>query len=230
MSNPFTADQFVSGQHTAAEKAKFGNHFVRFLLKGCPLSLFHKWFYTRLSMTFSHIAHYDRGGFYTEWFESHEDRVRFIQHTLQHPCWGQPEYTCCDVERAIQSWYADNKSKVDAAFVKRRQSEEVEASWEVDRLKVVESETSQDFRIVAKSQNTGGFGHYEYIVIAKDGSAYKISIIPSNQNHNEGDTITTPLQSGKPTWVGLNVEAPIRIKDAPEEVIKQVWAAQVTSV
>jgi len=228
--NPFTTDQFVSGQHTAVEKAKFGNHFVRFLLKGCPLTLFHKWFYTRLSMTFGHIAHYNRGGFYAKWFETHEDRTNFIQHTLQHGCYGQPEYTCCDVERAIQSWYADNKDKVDAAFTKRRQSEEVEASSETDRLKAVEDQTSQDFRIVAKSQNTGAFGHYEYIVVAKDGSAYKIGIIPSNQNHYEGETITTPLKSGKPTWAGLFVEAPNRIKDAPKEVIEQAWAVQVTSV
>jgi hypothetical protein len=28
--------------------------------------------------------------------------LRFLRHTLAWPCWGDPEYTFCDVERAIQ--------------------------------------------------------------------------------------------------------------------------------
>lgn len=233
MSNKtFTADQFTAGEcHTAEEKAKFGNHFVRFLLKGCPWGLFHKWFYQRLSNTFSHIAHYDRHGFYATWFDTHEKRESFIQHMLAHPCYGQPEYTYCDVERAIQSWYSfpPKARKVDAAFQKRKEQEEGEANAEAHRMEVVQDQTSQDFRIVAKSETTGGFGHYEYIVVAKDGSTFNISIIPSNCNHAVGDTITTPLQNGRPTWGGLYVECPTRLKDAPPEIVKEVWAEQVTS-
>lgn len=30
------------------------------------------------------------------------DRLHFLRHTLAWPCWGDPEFTFCDVERAIQ--------------------------------------------------------------------------------------------------------------------------------
>jgi hypothetical protein len=63
---------------------------------------FSKSFYNRLSMCFSHIAHYDAAGFYTTWFTTDADRLRFLRHTLAWPCWGDPEFTFCDVERAIQ--------------------------------------------------------------------------------------------------------------------------------
>src|ERR1039458_3569786 len=59
-------------------------------------------FYNRLSMCFLHIAHYDAVGFYATWFTSDADRLQFLQHTLSCPCWGDPEFTFCDVERAIQ--------------------------------------------------------------------------------------------------------------------------------
>jgi hypothetical protein len=53
-------------------------------------------------MCFSHIAHYDAAGFYETWFASDADRLRFLRHTLAWPCWGDPEFTFSDVERAIQ--------------------------------------------------------------------------------------------------------------------------------
>jgi hypothetical protein len=49
-----------------------------------------------------HNAHYNRAQFYDEWFSSLTDQVRFLKHTLQFPCYGDPEYTFSDVERAIQ--------------------------------------------------------------------------------------------------------------------------------
>jgi hypothetical protein len=58
--------------------------------------------YNRLSMCFGHIAHYNRTGFYETWFTSDADRLRFLRHSLDWPCWGDPEFTFCDVERAIQ--------------------------------------------------------------------------------------------------------------------------------
>jgi hypothetical protein len=63
---------------------------------------FAKSFYNRLSMCFSHIAHCDAAGFYETWFNSDADRARFLRHTLAWPCWGDPEFTFSDVERAIQ--------------------------------------------------------------------------------------------------------------------------------
>jgi hypothetical protein len=94
----FTATKFS----TAADKAEFGNHFLRFIESEWAQAHFTKDFYHRLSMCFGHIAHMDRPTFYETWFTSDQDRLRFLEKTLKWPCWGDPEYTFSDVERAIQ--------------------------------------------------------------------------------------------------------------------------------
>jgi len=94
----FTATKFS----TAADKAEFGNTFLRFIESEWAPALFTKSFYNRLSMCFGHIAHYNRTQFYEEWFSSLAAQVRFLKHTLRFPCYGDPEYTFSDVERAIQ--------------------------------------------------------------------------------------------------------------------------------
>jgi len=94
----FTATKFS----TAADKAEFGNTLLRFIESEWAPALFTKNFYNRLSMCFSHIANYNRTQFYEEWFSSLAAQVRFLKHTLRFPCYGEPEYTFSDVERAIQ--------------------------------------------------------------------------------------------------------------------------------
>ncbi|MGA9672994.1 MAG: hypothetical protein WBQ94_27590 [Terracidiphilus sp.] len=94
----FTATKFS----TAADKAEFGNTLLRFIESEWAPALFTKSFYNRLSMCFAHIAHYNRTQFYEEWFSSLSAQVRFLKHTLRFPCYGDPEYTFSDVERAIQ--------------------------------------------------------------------------------------------------------------------------------
>jgi len=99
----FTATKFS----TAADKAEFGNTLLRFIDSKWASALFTKSFYNRLSMSFGHIAHYNRAQFYEEWFSSLADQVRFLKHTLRFPCYGDPEYTFSDVERAIQREIVD---------------------------------------------------------------------------------------------------------------------------
>jgi hypothetical protein len=100
---PFHPSEFVPTKFsTAQDKADFGNAFLHFIESEWARTAFSKRFYNRLSMCFLHIAHYDVAGFYATWFTSDADRLRFLQHTLSCPCWGDPEYTFCDVERAIQ--------------------------------------------------------------------------------------------------------------------------------
>jgi len=53
----FTATKFS----TAAGKAEFGNTLLRFIESEWAPALFTKSFYNRLSMCFSHIAHYVEG-------------------------------------------------------------------------------------------------------------------------------------------------------------------------
>ena len=100
---PFLPSEFVPTKFSsAADKAEFGNLLLHFLDSDCPQELFTKKLYHRLSMMFGHIAHYDRAQFYGDWFSSLAAQVRFLKHTLRFPCYGDPEYTFSDVERAIQ--------------------------------------------------------------------------------------------------------------------------------
>ena len=100
---PFLPTEFTATKFsTAADKAEFGNHFLRFIETEWAQALFTKDFYHRLSMCFGHIAHCDRATFYETWFTTDHDRLRFLEKALKWPCWGDPEYTFSDVERAIQ--------------------------------------------------------------------------------------------------------------------------------
>ena len=100
---PFHPSEFVPTKFsTAQDKADFGNAFLHFIESEWARTAFSKSFYNRLSMCFGNIAHYNLATFYETWFTSDTDRLRFLQHTLSYPCWGDPEFTFCDVERAIQ--------------------------------------------------------------------------------------------------------------------------------
>jgi hypothetical protein len=100
---PFLPSEFTATKFsTAADKAEFGNTLLHFIESEWAPALFTKSFYNRLSMCFSHIAHYNRTQFYEEWFSSLAAQVRFLKHTLRFPCYGDPEYTFSDVEMAIQ--------------------------------------------------------------------------------------------------------------------------------
>ena len=100
---PFLPSNFIATKFsTAADKAEFGNTLLRFIESECAPALFTKRFYNRLSMCFSHSAHYNSAQFCEEWFSSLAAQVRFLKHILRFPCYGDPEYTFSDVERAIQ--------------------------------------------------------------------------------------------------------------------------------
>lgn len=94
---------FIATQwSTQADKAAFGNTLLHFIDSGFKRTLFTKKFYQRLSMTFGHIAHTNQIGFWEEWFVEDADRVRFLEHLLRWPCYGDPAFTFSDVERALQ--------------------------------------------------------------------------------------------------------------------------------
>ncbi len=100
---PFTPSEFTPTQwSTATEKADFANTLLRFIEAGWKPTMFTKKLYNRLSMCYGHIAHFNLAGFYEVWFTNEVDRHRFLEHLLRWPCHGEPEFTFCDVERAIQ--------------------------------------------------------------------------------------------------------------------------------
>jgi hypothetical protein len=100
---PFLPSEFVPTKFsTALDKADFGNAFLHFIESEWKETLFTKTFYNRLSNTFGHIAHFNRTTFYSTWFTCDADRLRFLEQTLEWPCWGEAGFTFCDVERALQ--------------------------------------------------------------------------------------------------------------------------------
>ena len=100
---PFSPSQFIPTKwSTAEEKARFGNAILHFIDSGFSRNLFTDRLYGRLSNCFGHIAHYNSTQFYEEWFSSLSAQVRFLEHALRFPCYGDPEFTFSDVESEIQ--------------------------------------------------------------------------------------------------------------------------------
>ncbi len=99
----FQPNQFIATQwSTAEDKAKFANALMKFIAHEFPRPAFSKALYQRLSNTFGHIANYNRHGYYSVFFERDADKVVFLDLTLRWPCYGDPTYTFCDVERSVQ--------------------------------------------------------------------------------------------------------------------------------
>jgi hypothetical protein len=76
---------------------------LKFMANDFPRTGFKKALCTRLSMTFGHIAHYNLPSYFSTFFEDETAKIDFIEQTLQWPCWGDPAFTFCDVERVIQT-------------------------------------------------------------------------------------------------------------------------------
>ncbi len=101
----FTAGNFQPTKtSTAEDKARFANHFVKFVEGGYRSEDFPEWFYQRLSLCFGHIANYNRTGFFGAFFAHEEGHLRFLRQTAEHGCYGDPKFTYSDVERALRTW------------------------------------------------------------------------------------------------------------------------------
>ena len=121
----FSADQFTATKwETASDKAAFANRFVRFVQSDFALKHFTEKFYLRLANTFGHIAHFNRGGFWDTFFTTTAEKFRFLEMTVQYPCYGDPAWTYGDVERAVREWL-----RADGTLARYRQqlAEETEA-------------------------------------------------------------------------------------------------------
>ena len=131
----FTAQQFTPTKWDDGQtKAIFARQFVKFVKSDFAQRLFSQAFYRRLSMTFGHIAHFNRQGFFETFFTTTQDKVRFFRMTLAHPCFGDPAFTYSDVERALQSWLRETEI---LAKYEQRFADEMEAGEraELARLK-----------------------------------------------------------------------------------------------
>ena len=99
----FTATQW----DTAEDKADFVNHFILFVRSDFSEAYFTKKFYTRLSMTFGHIAHYNQAGFYGTFFDSTEGKLAFLKRTATYHCCGDRKFTYSDVEKYLRKWVVE---------------------------------------------------------------------------------------------------------------------------
>jgi hypothetical protein len=125
----FAPSQFTPTQwNTSEDKATFAKQFMRFIQSDFAAEHFTEKFYRRLSNTFGHIANYNRGGFWDTFFTTTADKVRFLEQTLLHPCYGDSAWTFSDVERALQAWL-----RADGTLERYRQrlAEETEAAERV---------------------------------------------------------------------------------------------------
>jgi hypothetical protein len=122
----FQPSQFTPTKwDTAEDKVRFAQQFVRFVQSDFAAHHFTDRFYRRLCSTFGNIAHYNRQGFWDEFFTRTADKVRFLEQTLQHPCYGDPTWTYSDVERALQAWL---QAEGTLDQYRRRLAEETEAA------------------------------------------------------------------------------------------------------
>ena len=99
---PFTAAEFTATKWESADiKAKFASGLCHFIAADFKESLFTQPLYRRLVLSFGHVGHCDKFGFYDHFFRDLRGKVDFLEQTLTwQPC-GQPEYTYCDVEHAV---------------------------------------------------------------------------------------------------------------------------------
>jgi len=132
---PFTAGQFTPTQFaSAADKAAFANKLVRFLARDCPEAAFTKGFYRALSNSFGHIAHYNLAGFYGEFFRTTADKIAFVRQTIEYPAYGVPEFTFCDVERAVRTRVGASGLLMHLRVLRDAETEQAERA-QLERLK-----------------------------------------------------------------------------------------------
>src|SRR6266481_7019082 len=106
MEHAFGDGQFMS----AREKALVLKAWLRFLKNGLRFEDFTKRLYEHLHLHCSFIAHYNRAGFYAEYFERGEDIARFLS---QFDARGERR----SVEYAGTLWLQGDYADLDRAMV-----------------------------------------------------------------------------------------------------------------
>ena len=215
----FTVNRFTATQHSSAEeKSRFCDNFAKFIVSGFPRSRFKTAFYRRLSNIFGHIAHYDQIGFWEVWFATPAKQRQFIRRIHEWVAMGDPNFCWSDVERELKSWAATNAEAIDAVLTENAQKFADAAKAETDRRTALQSKTHQRFKVVGKSTNTGAFGHRQYVLVANDGSAWKVHRIYLYP-WEVGQVIGVPLIHGEPDWCSIQgVECPEQLPNCPQPV------------
>ena len=154
--NIFTADRFTATQHsTAEEKARFCDA----LCQVRPQRVFAQSVQDRVLPTvsniFGHIANYDETGFWEVWFATPAKQRQFVRRIHEWVPVGDPHFCWSDVERELKSWAATEAEAIDAVLTENERKFAEAAKAETDRRAALQSQTHQEFTVVAKSSNIG---------------------------------------------------------------------------
>jgi hypothetical protein len=214
----FTTNRFTATPHsTAEEKARFCAAFAKFILSGFARRLFRHDFYRRLSNIFGHIANYDDTGFWEVWFSSPDRQRQFVRRIHDWVPVGDPHFCWSDVERELKSWATKEADAIETVLTENERKSIEATEAENARRVALLSQTHQAFTVVAKSSNIGAFGHRQYVMVADDGSAFKV-LRSYLYSWDTGQVVMVPLVNGKPDWCGIQgVECPERVEDCPVE-------------
>src|SRR6058998_4405482 len=106
MEYAFSDSQFMS----AEDKRLVLKAWVRFLKNGLRFATFSKRLYEHLHLHCSFIAHYNRAGFYAEYFERGEDTARFLS---QFDDRGE----CRSVEYGGSWWFHGEYADINEAMI-----------------------------------------------------------------------------------------------------------------
>lgn len=80
------------------------------------------------------------------------------------------------------------------------------------------------FKVAAVSSNTNDFGLYAVILIGADGEAWRVAA--NNLNVKKAGEILTVALAGprhRRVWETFGFEIPMRLPEAPLQVVREVW-------
>jgi len=95
---------------SAAQKTTILRAWVRFLKSGLQFEQFTKALYNHLIQHCSFIAHYDRAGFYSYYFEAGDSTARFLSQF-------DPRGPCASVEYGGQYWLSGDYEDINRAMI-----------------------------------------------------------------------------------------------------------------
>ena len=130
---------------------------------------------------------------------------------------GDPKFCWSDVEQELKVWAVVNAEAIETVIAdnERKYAEALEA--ESQPRAALRNMTRQRFTVAAKSINTNAFGHRQYVLVADDGSAFKVQR-SYTYSWNVGQIVTVPLAAGDPNWAAVQCECPERIENCPVQV------------
>src|ERR1700676_3664785 len=100
----FSTEQFMATKWDDAEaKTKWANAMAAWVQKGFPEKTFRRGLYEHLSIhMYGYIAHYNKQGFYYEWFQNTRCRLAWLKYAAREGAFGcvmgDPAWTWSDVE------------------------------------------------------------------------------------------------------------------------------------